>query len=67
MVLVFSSHNFQTDQTPKSYLTLLDTTLNISKIHQGLNFVSEIALSEMPLLHTLIEYAGYKDSSLPFY
>ncbi|MBD2289267.1 hypothetical protein H6F92_10870 [Microcystis wesenbergii FACHB-1317] len=67
MVLVFSSHNFQKDQTPKSYLTLLDTTLNISKIHQGLNFVSEIALSEMPLLHTLIEFAGYKDSSLPFY
>ncbi|WP_072926086.1 DUF6603 domain-containing protein [Microcystis aeruginosa] len=67
MVLVFSSHNFQKDQTPKSYLTLLDTTLNISKIHQGLNFVSEIALSEMPLLDTLIEFAGYQDLSLPFY
>ncbi|MCZ8037854.1 MAG: hypothetical protein O9276_06905 [Microcystis sp. LE17-20A] len=65
MVLVFSSHNFQKDQTPKSYLTLLDTTLNISKIHQGLNFVSEIALAEMKLLHTLIEFAGYKDLSLP--
>ncbi|MBD2385023.1 DUF6603 domain-containing protein [Cylindrospermum sp. FACHB-282] len=67
MVLVFSSYNFQEDRTPQSHLTLLDATLDVTKIHRGLNFISEIALSEIPLLAILMDFAGYTDLTLPFY
>ncbi len=65
--ILFCSGDAQKTSTLKDKLDLIDKSLEISKVQQGLNFFSEINLTNLSFLQVLTKFVGIKKARLPFY